>query len=86
MYPDFVARRREDGKLLILETKGIHLKGSEDTSYKKKLLATLEDAYSAAFERGQIQFNEPAAAFRMMFEDTWQEQVSELLNEQYQSR
>ena len=86
VYPDFVARRREDGKLLILETKGIHLKGSEDTSYKKKLLATLEDAYSAAFERGQIQFNEPPATFRMMFEDKWQEQVSELLNEQYQSR
>ena len=86
VYPDFVACRREDGKLLILETKGIHLKGSEDTSYKKKLLATLEDAYSAAFERGQIQFNEPPATFRMMFEDKWQEQVSKLLNEQYQSR
>ena len=86
VYPDFVACRREDGKLLILETKGIHLEGSEDTSYKKKLLATLEDAYSAAFERGQIQFNEPPATFRMLFEDKWQEQVSELLNEQYQSR
>ena len=86
VYPDFVACRREDGKLLILETKGMHLEGSEDTSYKKRLLATLEDAYSAAFERGQIQFNEPPATFRMMFEDTWQEQVSELLNEQYQSR
>jgi hypothetical protein len=47
------------------------------------LLATLEDAYSAAFERGQIQFNEPPATFRMLFEDKWQEQVSELLNEQY---
>ena len=86
VYPDFVACRREDGKLLILETKGIHLKGSEDTSYKKKLLATLEDAYSAAFERGQIQFNEPPATFRMMFEDRWREQVSELLNEKYQRR
>ena len=86
VYPDFVACRKEDGKLLILETKGVHLKGSEDTSYKKKLLATLEDAYAAAFERGQIQFNEPPATFRMMFEDRWREQVSELLNEKYQRR
>ena len=86
VYPDFVACRKEDGKLLILETKGVHLKGSEDTSYKKKLLATLEDAYAAAFERGQIQFNEPPATFRMMFEDRWKEQVSELLNEKYQRR
>ena len=35
VYPDFVACRNDDGKLLILETKGIHLKGSEDAGYKK---------------------------------------------------
>ena len=48
--PDFVACRKTDGKLLILETKGIHLKGGEDTDYKKKPLATLEEAYLTASE------------------------------------
>ena len=48
VYPDFVACRKADGKLLILETKGIHLKGGEDTDYKEKLLTTLEEAYSTA--------------------------------------
>ncbi len=84
VYPDFVACRKDDGKLLILETKGIHLKGSDDTGYKKKLLETLEEAYSAALERGQMKISEPPTTFRMMFEERWKEQVSELLNETYQ--
>ncbi len=84
VYPDFVACRKDDGKLLILETKGIHLKGSDDTGYKKKLLAILEEAYSTAFERGQMKISEPPTTFRMMFEERWKEQVSELLNETYQ--
>ena len=84
VYPDFVACRKDDGKLLILETKGIHLKGSDDTGYKKKLLETLEEAYSTASERGQMKIGEPPTTFRMMFEERWKEQVSELLNETYQ--
>ena len=83
VYPDFVACRKEDGKLLVLETKGIHLKGSEDTSYKKNLLEVLEDAYSTASERGQMRIGKPPATFRMMFEEKWKGQVSELLNETY---
>ena len=83
VYPDFVACRKDDGKLLILETKGIHLKGSEDTSYKKNLLAVLEEAYATASERGQMKIGQPPATFRMMFEERWQGQVSELLNETY---
>ena len=79
VYPDFVACRKEDGKLLILETKGIHLKGGEDTAYKKKLLATLEEAYSTALERGRMKAGEPSATFRMMFEDSWKGQVNELV-------
>ncbi len=79
VYPDFVACRKDNGKLLILETKGIHLKGSEDTSYKKKLLDTLEKTYRIALDRGEMMVNEPSATFSMMFEDTWKEQASELI-------
>ena len=45
-----------------------------------------EEAYAAASERGHIQYSEPPATFRMLFEDRWQEQVSELLDEKYQRR
>ena len=81
IYPDFVACRRGDGKLLILETKGVHLKGNEDTGYKKKLLETLESAYNKALDRGEMRVCEPPAVFRMMFEDRWKEQVRELVTE-----
>ena len=81
VYPDFVACRRGDGKLLILETKGVHLKGNEDTDYKRNLLETLEAAYNQALDRGEMKVCEPPAVFRMMFEDRWKEQVSALVAE-----
>ena len=81
VYPDFVACRRRDGSLLILETKGIHLKGNEDTDYKQKLLETLEAAYNKAVDRGELRVCEPPAVFRMMFEDRWEEEVSALVAE-----
>ena len=81
VYPDFVACRRGDGKLLILETKGVHLKGNEDTDYKRNLLETLEAAYNQALDRGEMKVCEPPAVFRMMFEDRWKEQASALVAE-----
>ena len=81
VYPDFVACRRGDGKLLILETKGVHLKGNEDTDYKRNLLETLEAAYNQAIDRGEMKVCEPPAVFRMMFEDRWKEQVCALVAE-----
>ncbi len=81
VYPDFVACRRSDGTLLILETKGVHLKGNEDTNYKKKLLDTLETTYNQALDRGEMKVCEPPAVFRMMFEDRWKEEVGALVAE-----
>ncbi len=82
VYPDFVACRKDNGKLLILETKGIHLKGSEDTSYKKKLLDTLEKTYRIALDRGEMAINKTPATFRMMFEDSWRDDINGVINKQ----
>lgn len=81
VYPDFVACRQSDGTLLILETKGVHLKGNEDTDYKKKLLDTLETTYNQAIDRGEMRVCEPPAVFRMMFEDRWEEEAGALVAE-----
>lgn len=81
VYPDFVACKQGDGSLLILETKGVHLKGNEDTGYKKKLLETLEATYNKALDRGEMRVCDPPAVFRMMFEDSWKEQAGELVAE-----
>ena len=80
VYPDFVVCRKDNKTLLILETKGVHLQGNEDTEYKKKLLETLEKTYATAHERGELKIKEPPAQFRMMFEDTWREKIRELVS------
>lgn len=49
VYPDFVfARVSNDGqqKLVVLETKGLHLAGNNDTDYKQKLLERLSHAFA----------------------------------------
>ena len=61
VYPDFVACRQKDGRLFILETKGGHLRGNEDTDYKEKLLATLEKSGHATIDRGEWHISEPPA-------------------------
>ena len=51
IYPDFVAMTREVGsmiRVLIFDTKGRHLEGNPDTTYKEKVLKTLEEAFNNA--------------------------------------
>ncbi|MFO1226433.1 DEAD/DEAH box helicase family protein [Roseateles sp.] len=51
VYPDFVFGLTQQGKgqrLLLLETKGAHLQGNEDTGYKARLFARLEAAFADA--------------------------------------
>jgi type III restriction enzyme len=48
VYPDFVfgfLTQGSESRIVLLETKGMHLAGSADTEYKKALLAALTEAY-----------------------------------------
>jgi type III restriction enzyme len=48
VYPDFVFAYVTEGaatRTVVLETKGLHLKGSEDTDYKRRLLERLTAMY-----------------------------------------
>lgn len=80
VYPDFIACRKDDNKYLILETKGIHLQGNEDTSYKKGLLKILEATYETALERGEMKtVGENPATFRILLESSWKSEMNEML-------
>ena len=88
VYPDFVACIKGDGKLLILETKGAHLQGNEDTAYKEKLLKTLETTYKTALDRGEMTVREPSDSFemrrmrfRMLYENKWQDDMNALVSD-----
>ncbi|MBI3917530.1 MAG: DEAD/DEAH box helicase family protein [Betaproteobacteria bacterium] len=78
VYPDFVfLRTARAGKpvLVVMETKGAHLK-NEDTDYKKNLLATLTEAYSSArFKRaGELELaadDGPRIVCDLVFDENW---------------
>ena len=78
VYPDFVfLRTASAGKpvLVVMETKGAHLK-NEDTDYKKNLLAALTAAYSEArFKRaGELELaadGGPRIVCDLVFDENW---------------
>lgn len=92
VYPDFIAclQRSETGqqRLCIFETKGQHLEGNSDTTYKQKLIETLETAYRNATSHGTMNITAPSQkkmSFRLLFEDSWRETVNETIDESYSS-
>ena len=69
IWPDFVAMGGETkGKpsVLVFETKGEHLDGSDDTEYKKRVFAALEETFNA----GKMTIHDGPAkgVFRLVFD------------------
>ena len=86
VYPDFIACLQRSGtgpqRLCIFETKGQHLEGNSDTTYKQRLIETLETAYRNATSHGTMDITTPnnkTMSFRMLFEDSWYETVNETI-------
>lgn len=90
VYPDFIAclQPGETGpqRLCLFETKGQHLEGNTDTTYKQELIKTLETAYRNATQHGTMNITAPnnkTMSFRMLFEDSWRETVNETITDPY---
>ena len=90
VYPDFVAsvQHHKDGpqRILILETKGIQLKGNPDTEYKRELLKTLETVYRNASVHGTMDVGygmNKTMSFQMLFENSWKNEVNEAMADNY---
>jgi hypothetical protein len=71
----------------VLETKGKHLEGSEDTQFKEKFFKLLEEAYALGREAGEVEMfaNSPKSMrFRILLqEQAWQNDLeTALLTEQ----
>ena len=74
VWPDFVAMAGEAyGKpqLLVFETKGEHLRDSQDTTYKQEVLETLERAFNGMLDAGTMTVREGPAkgTFRLVFSE-----------------
>ena len=86
VYPDFLAFISPDNKikkLSVLETKGDHLKGNEDTEYKRKLFEILEKhATNEAVSVGDMEVvseKEQKMIFKILMEKTWKDDLGEII-------
>ncbi len=89
VYPDFIAclerGKNKPERLIVFETKGLHLEGNTDTEYKKDLLRILEAAYHNSTDRGEFTAQLPNAktiSFRLLFEDNWKASVDNIIAEE----
>jgi type III restriction enzyme len=93
VYPDFVlAIHQQDGssRTVLLETKGLHLKGNDDTRYKQALLKRLSEAFQDERHRsiGSLALQAGAGdalQCELVFQDDWQGQLNHRLFGQHGS-
>lgn len=80
IYPDFIACMNEN-RLFVMETKGLQLKGNDDTEYKTRLFDLLTDYYHQPFDIGTLGLQADDSAeisLHMLMEDTWPDDVKAL--------
>ncbi|MGH8307945.1 MAG: restriction endonuclease subunit R, partial [Gammaproteobacteria bacterium] len=81
VYPDLLACMHgvENGKFRfsILETKGEHLKGNDDTEYKRKLFELITEYSDYANKIGDLKFenSDSAISFRILMENSWRQEL-----------
>lgn len=81
IYPDILAcvHGTEKGKFrfTVLETKGEHLKGNDDTEYKRKMFELLTNHIDTAIRAGQLDLGESSQqmTFTMLMEKSWQQEI-----------
>ena len=81
VYPDFLACLTDSGNgkvsFTVLETKGFHLKGNDDTVYKEKLFELLTRYSQTACSVGELKLGlkQQEMRFELMMENNWQEKL-----------
>ena len=83
VYPDFLAcvDANDIGKICVLETKGAHLKGNDDTIYKNKLFKLLQE-HANTIDVGTIETasqDETKMVFQILMEGTWRDDLKNIL-------
>jgi type III restriction enzyme len=82
VYPDLLAcvhgTKHGTYRLSVLETKGEHLKGNDDTEYKQALFDLLTEYAAHSFEAGKLLLGEEAEqiTFTMLLEQNWEQKIA----------
>ena len=89
IWPDFLAcavSGSQGNKYTVLETKGDHLKGNDDTKYKEKLFRLLERHYREPVDVGAFETATPEEekmVFKILMERTWETDLQTVFREDY---
>lgn len=85
IYPDFLVCLEDSDsgtmKFSLLETKGDHLKGSDDTEYKRRLFELLTEHSRNPVRAGQLELEAAGATlkFKMLMEANWRDEIANAL-------
>ncbi|MDG3436959.1 DEAD/DEAH box helicase family protein [Vibrio parahaemolyticus] len=86
VYPDLLVcvEQPDSGsyRFSVLETKGEHLKGNDDTEYKRRLFELLTEHVKTAVDAGELTLEAASGgmSFRMLMEDSWSQEIVPELN------
>jgi type III restriction enzyme len=86
IYPDFIftatASEGEDDydEVYVVETKGLHLIGSSDTDYKRKMFSLCtKEAKSRTWSELGLVMKDKVLRFEVLAEDEWEAKLNEML-------
>ncbi|MBC6414446.1 MAG: DEAD/DEAH box helicase family protein [Chromatiales bacterium] len=84
VYPDFLAfvDTNGSGRVSIIETKGDHLKGNDDTKYKEDLFELLKNSANNTMHVGKLETasaGETRIVFDILMEKNWQTELNDIL-------
>lgn len=86
IYPDFIftagdkAQVGDYDRVYIVETKGKHLMGNDDTEYKQKVFSICNrEAQSRSWTELGLQMKDKVLRFEVLPEDEWQTKLNEIL-------
>ena len=90
MYPDFVVQKNSDGRkfhhVLVLESKGAHLEGNPDTTYKRNVASFFTKAgRRVSWQQLGADFKDHIFRFQILDEAhdhgrEWQDALKEILS------
>lgn len=90
IYPDFIAKKKGENTVAVIETKGLHLK-NEDTEYKKSVFdmcskmcrsLTVHDVIKNKTEWKKLnaEFEDKNFLFQVVYEDEWQNVLNKIFS------
>jgi type III restriction enzyme len=86
IYPDFIftdmspSNVNDYDSIYVIETKGLHLKGSEDTAYKTTIFDFCNSlGKQRDWRELNLEFKDKRIAFHVIYEDEWRNRINQIL-------